>query len=251
MKKLLLSTILLGSAFLQAMDKPAYFQFFGKEEHAATAREICQKAMPEWDIPECLQDDGELEKNQVCKVIRDSNTDKILGFMLVRIDTLLLSDFFADFIKSPAGASSNAQDPLALHEQVLNLDWICIDPQVQRGGYGKKLLDHALTIAKAHECFMIACSPLTHAIPFYEKNGYRKISLNTEPNETLFAKLLDKPTAQASTLYVKNLLNAVELAKNHIHNNNIDNDNDQERPAKRIKRDQPANTPIVWGGCTI
>jgi GNAT superfamily N-acetyltransferase len=60
------------------------------------------------------------------------------------------------------------------------IDQLYVDPDYQRSGLGKALLDHARTLSPGH-LWLFTLQFNTHGRTFYEQNGFRAVKLGISP----------------------------------------------------------------------
>lgn len=70
---------------------------------------------------------------------------------------------------------------------------VAIRDDLQRRGYGRRLLDAAERFAKDQGCTRVEASVDSDAITFYERCGYRRTEHATTSNSTFMTKDLTSP----------------------------------------------------------
>ena len=85
------------------------------------------------------------------------------------------------------------EDPRTSHApdgRVLNVTTLAVVPACQNQGLGARLLEHAISVARAEGCAQIVLET-AHAERFYEHHRFRRISERTERGIRMVIMLLD------------------------------------------------------------
>lgn len=111
----------------------------------------------------------------------DSRDVDVRGFITYSTLELPLSEALPDiYNKKKAKKELYKLQPTLDFETATHikmLDYLAVDSQYRKNGYGKILLSHVEHVDK--NCDFISLTSLTEAIPFYKKNGY----MHTDPFE--------------------------------------------------------------------
>jgi len=109
---------------------------------------------------DCLETLGSFKTTELIKVYKERKKYKIKTFVVVEGDRVI------------ATASLILEPKFRYDEICGHVEDVCVLPEIQGFGIGKKLMKYLINYAKQKKCYKLILSSNSNNIPFYNKLGF-------------------------------------------------------------------------------